>query len=322
MEAHPIDLAKGFAAGLLGWSLLAGAPAYALDFDSFIMPDPRNRTLRAMFDDAAALAERRPDMLPDGIVVHGSRDIAAAWLTGPTRRYGHGVLGDAVEASGVAVDMADGRRLALTLGPDSVFEDRYPRLADLDGDGRDEMLVVRAYLDRGAALTVLRVGEGGLEIAAETLAIGTPNRWLNPVGAADFDGDGRIEVALVRTPHIGGVLMIYRWIGDRLELIHEEPGFSNHSLGSRALGMSAILDADGDGLPDLVIPDQTLTALRVMSFTDGTLRQLVHIQEEAGIDSDFIQIDLDGDGRADLAYQFHGGMPAGVIFRPRRGGGE
>ena len=38
------------------------------------------------------------DMLPDGIVTMGDRDIAAAWLTGPTHRYDHGVLGDAVEA--------------------------------------------------------------------------------------------------------------------------------------------------------------------------------------------------------------------------------
>ena len=44
------------------------------------------------------VAERRPEMLPDGIVSEGGKDISAAWLTGPTRRYDHGVLGDGVEA--------------------------------------------------------------------------------------------------------------------------------------------------------------------------------------------------------------------------------
>ena len=36
-----------------------------------------------------------------------------------------------------------------------VFEDRLPRLADLDGDGRDEIIVVESDAIRGAALVVL-----------------------------------------------------------------------------------------------------------------------------------------------------------------------
>ncbi len=47
---------------------------------------------------AAPAAPRRPAMLPDGLVVQGARNIAAAWLVGPTDRYAHGVLGDAIEA--------------------------------------------------------------------------------------------------------------------------------------------------------------------------------------------------------------------------------
>ncbi len=41
-----------------------------------------------------AKSDRRPGMLPDGVVVRGTGTIRAAWLTGPTRRYAHGVLGD------------------------------------------------------------------------------------------------------------------------------------------------------------------------------------------------------------------------------------
>ena len=36
--------------------------------------------------------------LPDGVVSTGSNDVAEAWLTRPTTRYAHGILGDAIEA--------------------------------------------------------------------------------------------------------------------------------------------------------------------------------------------------------------------------------
>ena len=85
-----------------------------------------------------------PDRLPDGLVARGTNRIRACWLTEPTDRYGHGVLGDAIEAGGLTMVLDDGRALSLTLPEDSVFEDRTCRLGDLDGDGRDEALVVRA----------------------------------------------------------------------------------------------------------------------------------------------------------------------------------
>jgi len=42
----------------------------------------------------------RAGMLPDGIITEGHKGITGSWLTDLTRRYDHGVLGDAVEAAG------------------------------------------------------------------------------------------------------------------------------------------------------------------------------------------------------------------------------
>ena len=99
--------------------------------------------------------------LPDAVVVEGNNNIAKAWLIEPTRRYAHGVLGDEIEAAGLQVVLSTGQEFIFRLNDDSVFEDRYPRLADLDGDGFDEIIVVHSYLDRGAALAVLEVEEQG-----------------------------------------------------------------------------------------------------------------------------------------------------------------
>jgi hypothetical protein len=162
--------------------------------------------------------EEQADMLPDGIVTKGKRDIAAAWLTGPTKRYDHGVLGDAIEASGLRVRLRDGSELSYLLSDDSVFEDRQVRLADLDGDGGDELVVVRSYPTAGAALAVFRPQGGEIVKVAETKPIGQPHRWLNPAAIADFDGDGYLEVAAVVTPHIGGTLIMLELRLNRLRL--------------------------------------------------------------------------------------------------------
>ena len=231
----------------------------------------------------AETAERRPGMLPDGVVVRARGIIRAAWLTGPTRRYRHGVLGDAIEASGLAAETADKRVLTIALGPDAVFEDRYPRPHDLDGDGNDELLLVKSTFDGGAALVVAGLRDGKLALLAESAPIGLARRWLNPVGAADFDGDGRIETAHVETPHIGGVLVISRRDGSRLSTLHRVAGFSNHQIGSRELRLSAIFDADGDGTPDLLVPDASRRSLRIVGFSGGRFRELARVPFRASV---------------------------------------
>lgn len=248
---------------------------------------------------------RPADALPDGLPARGGT--FTAWLIDPTTRYGHGVLGDAVEAGGLGVVLADGRRLDYRLDAESVFEDLRPRLADLDGDGAEEIIVVRSYLDRGAALAVFAVRGGALVHLAETPPIGRSSRWLNPLGVGDFDGDGRPEVAYVETPHIGGTLRIWSLDAGRLVQDGSDRGYSNHTIGSRALGLSAILDLDGDGSDDLMIPSASRRALRLVSFAGGRFRELGALSHGSPIASDFARADLDGNGRTDIAYNLADG---------------
>ena len=212
--------------------------------------------------------------LPDAVVGRGERNIAAAWLAAPTERYGHGVIGDAVEAGALVARLPSGVLVRLTLPTSSVFEDRLARIVDADGDGEDEVIAVHSYLDRGAALAVIGLVDGGLQIIAETPPIGRANRWLNPIGVGDFDGDGRPEIAYVETPHIGGVLLIYRLQGARLVKLASAHGFSNHASGSFQLDLALIMDMNGDGVVDMVLPDNTRTRLRVMTAEGGRLREI------------------------------------------------
>ncbi len=214
---------------------------------------------------------QEPSPIAHSTIAYGARDIASAWLAAPTRRYGHGVLGDDIEAGALYVQTRDGAQYSVRLDDASVFEDLTPRLADIDGDGLDEVWTVRSDAAAGARLEAYALADGALKRQYSTAPIGTGYRWLNPVGIADFDGNGKREAAYVQTPHIGGILTIVRPDGARLALVARRRGYSTHTAGSTRLDLAAIADLDRDGRADIVLPDQSRTRLVAVSLADGEL---------------------------------------------------
>jgi hypothetical protein len=204
--------------------------------------------------------------LPDGEVARAGP--LSAYLIDPTTRYYHGVLGDAIEAGGFVVER-DGRRLIYRLGADAVFEDRRVRLADLDGDGEPEAIIVKSYLRRGAAIAAFRILRERIAPLAESRALGAPRRWLNPVGVADFAGSGEALIAAVITPHVAGSLRLFRLSRGALVEVARIDGVTNHIIGARNLDLAAIDDVDGDGTPDIVLPTLDRRALAAVSFRGG-----------------------------------------------------
>jgi hypothetical protein len=204
------------------------------------------------------------------------------FLSEPRTDYRHGALGDGVEAGRVTISerqplgghQTSARPVPVKTdqvgaGTDAVFEDREPRLADLDGDGTPEILVVKSYRDKGSALAVIGRREGAWTILAETPPTAEPMRWLNPAAVADFDGDGKPDIALVRAPHRDGVLQLWTWDAGKLTLKHEAAGYSNHAFGSAALDLAAAVDLDGDGRPALAVPTLDRGSLAILSFKGG-----------------------------------------------------
>jgi len=223
-------------------------------------------TISLTFIDMPPHPARPEGALPDGHIADGSRDIAHAWLSEPTTRYDHGILGDKIEAGALEIVARDGKRHTVRLGRYAVFEDLKPRLADLNGNGHDEIIVVKSDFKRGSSLSVIGERRGKYEIVAETPPLGAPHRWLDPAGIADLNGDGKIDIALVRQPHVIGSLELWSWTGGALRKIAELPDIANHIAGTRAIDMAATADFDGDGIADIAAPSFDRSRPRIVSF--------------------------------------------------------
>jgi FG-GAP-like repeat len=187
-----------------------------------------------------------------------------ARLEGPTDRYVHGVLGGipmfarlhvTARACGACRHASEGTWAALP--DDMVFEDAAPRLWDVDGDARPEIVVVEAHVARGARLAVWDYPRhdghhSTLTRRAATPYIGQPQRWLAPAGAGDFDGDGRPEIAWVDRPHLAQVLVFGRLQGDAVVEIARVPGLTNHRIGDTAITATT---RSCYGVTEVIVPD-------------------------------------------------------------------
>lgn len=162
--------------------------------------------------------------------------VGRAWFDHPTDICSHGILGRDVEPDWLFVQNTPRGAPCGTVikaGAGYVFEDTAPRLADLDGNGENEVVVVRNRVTKGAQLAVYGIAGDSFGLIAATDYIGQKNRWLAPAGMADFDGAGRVEIAYVDRQHLLGDLVFVRLDGNQLVEIARMPGVRNHKIGDR-----------------------------------------------------------------------------------------
>jgi len=233
-------------------------------------------------------AANDPEAIVDGTPAFGDKDIAEAWLIKPTTRYSHFVLGKRYEPSGIRVRLQNGQIVTLDLDDEFVFEDQVARLADLDGDGRDEVIQVMTSRQKGAALAVFSIIGDKLVLKTRTPFIGQPSRWLNPAGIADYNGDGVLDIALVQMPHLVKRLELWTMENNKLVRFAQAPNYSNHKIGSPFLGLSASADFNGDGIDDLAILSSDYSLLKLLSFADGKPEEFASFEINGVVAKNFI----------------------------------
>lgn len=188
--------------------------------------------------------------------------VSDAKYSEPTTRYAHGILGDAIEFGALEIMTDAGKSITMRLPEARVFEDLEPRLFDVDQDGDNEIIVIESSLTQGARLAIY--DETGL--VASTPYIGRSNRWLAPLGAADLDGDGSIEIAYIDRPHLAKTLRIWRFADGELRHVVDQPGLTNHKIGQDFISGGVITCAGG---PQIVSANANWSRIMISRLNAG-----------------------------------------------------
>lgn len=239
------------------------------------------------------------DALEDGrLVTDGDGNIAI--LGARTDRYAHGVLGDRIEAGRIAIIDAERGRLSREVqipGP-AVVEGLAPIWADIDEDGIRDLIVTVSDSMMGARIVAYRT-DG--QVVADSKAIGMGNRWRHQIAVAPFGPDRQTELVEVRTPHIGGTVEFLRADGEgNLPVVASLVGYSTHSIGSRALDLGLGGDFDGDGQPEVVVPNQAKDALAGIAHRAGGAEEVWRVELDGTLATNVAAIRYP-DGRLALA---------------------
>jgi hypothetical protein len=173
-------------------------------------------------------------------------------------------------------------------------------IGDLDGDGHADVVVIGGgYSSDPSGFSVLRgKGDGTLEAPVDhPMSPSQQSSGGSALLAVDVDGDGKLDLAMVREDNPGIVSVLHGKGDATFDAPVDYPV-------QYPLDMVAA-DLDGDGHVDLVLANQTgIVVLR--NKGDGTFEDAVAFP--VGPNAYALAAgDLDGDGRIDIAVTQHGG---------------
>lgn len=207
---------------------------------------------------------------PDARVVVSRDGRLAVYAAATNQRYVHAVLGDDVEGASLVVLAIVNDQLTpierVDLPGDDLYEGLSPLWADLNEDGVDDLVTTVSNGQVGSRLRAYIFADEGLG-TVDGPAIGTGFRWQHQLAWGAFGPNGEMELVDVRTPHIGGIVRFYRYAGDALRIVAEQPGYTSHIINSRNLDMAVAGDFNGDGRPELAVPSQNRMLLAGLQRT-------------------------------------------------------
>lgn len=238
--------------------------------------------------------------LPDTrLVVNEGGQVA--FYSQPTTRYPHAIAGDDLEGGSLTIlGVNQDRQLTLVqeiiLPETEVFEGIMPFWADINSDGVQDLVTTVSDAENGARIRVYGIDEA---IIAETAPIGQGFRWRHVLAWGPFGVAGENLLVEVKTPHIGGVVVFHRYVEGQLLPVAEVAGYSTHTIGSNNMDMAAAGDFNGDGVLEIVVPDQAQERLYGLQLENDVIIKTWVIPLEGTLTTNLHAVNL-YDGRLGL----------------------
>ena len=167
--------------------------------------------------------------------------------------------------------------------------------ADIDGDGKDELIV--AENETNSTIKFYAVDYLGTSYSTRTLFTAPYTNTeliIKDVLFADFDGDGKTDIAL-------------QYPKKMLVYIYDGQQYVEHSLANATTNIdaSAVLDYDGDGIAELYVTRNTTTSVYKYSFTANHMENVFNDGFPTKYHHPYYG-DFNGDGITDvLVYSTH-----------------
>ena len=195
----------------------------------------------------------RPDLevLPDSRVVQISPERVLV-LAEPTDRYPHSALGDNLEATAVAVVTVGVNEVEMVYRSENdVIESIAPLLADVDGDGIDDVALTVSN-DREAWIVVASSTGGG--VVAISDPVDRLLGWRQLVAVGPLGPNGETEIVEVLYPDANGSVRFLSLTGGDLRVVATRTGYRSHEFGARNLEQALAADVDRDGYLEVIVP--------------------------------------------------------------------
>lgn len=216
---------------------------------------------------------------------------------------------------------SDRRQPARILG--RIAHPSRTHVVDLDGDGRRDVLVANLGdfwpVDTNKGSVVWLRNRGDSHFEAVTLLGGLGR--VNDVQAADFDGDGDLDLVVAVFGNLSTGMILYL---ENTTTDYSQPEFDPVPLDYRNGTIDVpVVDLDGDGHPDFLalLAQEHEEVLAMLNRGWGSFQpQLIYKAPHPRWGSTGIVLaDLNGDGRQDLLFNHGDAFQFPAIARPYHG---
>ncbi len=256
-----------------------------------------NRLGELVLGQEAGVVARLPvKAQPDARLVVNRIGQIALYANATDQRYVHGIMGDRLEGATLLILEVRNSQIQvlarIDLPGEDVYEGIAPFWADVDGDGREDLVTTVANGSLGARLRAYLWDGGQIRQEVDGPAIGRGNRWRHQLTAAPFGPHGEIEIAAVLTPHIGGTLEFYRFDEASLRIAARLGGVTTHRIGSRNLDQTAAGDFNGDGHPEVLVMDLSRSQVIAVQRYAAGAKEVWRLDAGHEITSNFAPVEL------------------------------